>query len=323
MATACPGVGIQADYGAVLGDSTHVPFERRYDKDHPPRLHVIFLDLSSDQAAANSDANWTLAPDPLVSAVSGFRLDAALRAKPSVHGFATVAPDYSCMPHTFEFAGHDGGGAQAGLNGPDVTVRLGLGRSSFYGKLIVASVAVGSSSPFYLLYDATAVPPANWLTIGSRGGRGGRGSEGPAGGSGSSGAPGCPAQAGGSGGDGGGGGPGAPGGRGGTITIIVPANQPYLAGLVDSRSPGGRGGPGGPGGPGGNGGRGGQGSLSPTGGHCPDAVDGPSGRQGPTGPDSYEGPRGPRPAIVTANAQDVFGTTVPPVVQMLLSQAPN
>jgi hypothetical protein len=317
----CPGTAVQAEYDAMLADSTTVPFQRAYDKNHPPRLHIVFLDLSSDQAAANSAANWTLSGDPLVSAVSGFRLYATLRAKPSIHGFATIAPDYSCTPHSFEFAGHEGRGEQGGWNGPDVVVRLGIGRSPFYGKLLIADIEVGSSSPYYLLYDATAIPPANWLAIVTRGGRGGAGASGTQGGAGSPGASGCPAQGGGMGGDGGSGGPGAPGGRGGTITIVVPADQPFLAGLVDTRTPGGHGGPGGPGGPGGSGGKGGEGAVGRDGKPCANALDGSAGRQGQAGPDGSEGPRGPRPEVVTAALQDVFGPTAPQIIQTLLSEA--
>src|SRR2546426_688361 len=46
-AQACPGTAIAASYDAVLDDGTHVPFQRTYDKKHPPRLHTVFLDLSS------------------------------------------------------------------------------------------------------------------------------------------------------------------------------------------------------------------------------------------------------------------------------------
>ncbi len=41
---ACPGESFGAVYTAVLNDGSIVPFESRYDEDHPPRLHVIFLE---------------------------------------------------------------------------------------------------------------------------------------------------------------------------------------------------------------------------------------------------------------------------------------
>src|SRR5207249_1880000 len=43
---ACPGGWIQASYEAVLADGSRVPFARSYDKKHPPRLHVVFLERS-------------------------------------------------------------------------------------------------------------------------------------------------------------------------------------------------------------------------------------------------------------------------------------
>src|SRR5690348_8545011 len=69
---ACPGTAVGASYDAVLDDGTHVPFLRVYDKKHPPRLHVVFLDYSSPQAGANNEGTWILSQDPLVSAASGF-----------------------------------------------------------------------------------------------------------------------------------------------------------------------------------------------------------------------------------------------------------
>src|SRR6266498_1658735 len=47
---ACPGESFGAVYTAVLKDGSLVPCESRYDKDHPPRLHVIFLERSSPEA---------------------------------------------------------------------------------------------------------------------------------------------------------------------------------------------------------------------------------------------------------------------------------
>src|SRR5205823_14133463 len=77
----------------------------------------------------------------------------------------------------------------------------------------------------YVLQDATAVPPADWLVIESRGGRGGPGVTGSKGTDGSPGAAGCPAQPGAPGGNGGSGGPGGSGGRGGRVTVIVPRSE--------------------------------------------------------------------------------------------------
>ena len=47
---ACPGESFAASYTAVLNGGSLVPFETRYDKDRPPRLHVVFLSRSSPDA---------------------------------------------------------------------------------------------------------------------------------------------------------------------------------------------------------------------------------------------------------------------------------
>src|SRR5213594_4958062 len=98
------------------------------------------------------------------------------------------------MGHSFSFWGEPGGVGQPGGNGPDVTVRLAVLRSPFYDKLFVAGIQVGLAPPFYVLQDATAVPPADWLVIESRGGRGGTGTAGAKGSDGAAGAEGCPPQ---------------------------------------------------------------------------------------------------------------------------------
>ncbi len=307
---ACPGGAIQASYEAVLDDGTHVPFVRSYDKKHPPRLHVDFLERTSPEASSNRGGDWVTYANPLPTVGTGFRLTAILREKPSVQRTVVIAPDYSCMAHAFTFSGDNGKESQAGGNGPDVTVRLGMARSPFYEKLLITSIQVGTAIPFYALYDARAIPPADWLAIESRGGRGGAGIPGAKGRDGVVGASGCPAQAGGPGGDGGDGAPGARGGRGGRITVIVPDDQPFLAGLVDARSIGGAGGPGGEGGKPGLGGKGGQG-LGSESRRCADGQDGLAGRKGRSGPDGSGGWRGQGREIVTVPARDVFGSELP------------
>src|SRR5207244_13356824 len=86
--------------------------------------------------------------------------------------------EYGGRSHGFQCSGGPGGGGQAGGNGPDVTVRLGIVRSPFYDKLIVAAVELGYSQPYYLFADGNTIPPANWLWVESRGGRGGAGTPG-------------------------------------------------------------------------------------------------------------------------------------------------
>jgi len=319
-ARACPGAVIPTTYEAVLTDGSRVPFARSYDKKHPPRLHVIFLDRTSPEAVTQQDGDWVTDADPLVSATTGFRLTATLQAKPSVTNTVVVPPDYRCMPHAFVFSGEPGGPGESGDNGPDATVRLAVLRSPFYDKLFVAGIQVGLAPPFYVLQDAGAVPPADWLVLESRGGRGGTGIAGAKGSDGSAGAAGCPAQPGAPGGNGGNGGPGGSGGRGGRINVIVPLDNPFLAGIVAARSPGGTGGPGGPGGAGGKGGKGGQGVTDASNRRCPDAVDGAPGQAGSAGPTGSQGAPGPRSIVVTAPTREIFGLQVPPELGSLFER---
>src|SRR5437762_989837 len=232
---ACPGATVTANYEAVLADGARVPFSRSYDKKHPPRLHVVFLDRESPDAVSQEDGDWVTERDPLATVSTGFRLTATLRADSRITNTVVVPPDYGCVPHTFVFSGEPGGPGEAGEPGPDATVRLAVVRSPFYDKLLVAGIQVGLAQPFYVLQDATAVPPADWLVIESRGGRGGAGTAGAKGTDGSAGAAGCPAQPGAPGGNGGNGGPGGAGGRGGRISVIVPLDNPFLAGMVSAR----------------------------------------------------------------------------------------
>jgi len=224
------------------------------------------------------------------------------------------------MPHTFTFSGEPGGAGEVGSNGPEVNVRLAAVRSPFYDKLYVAGFQVGVAPPFYILGDATSVAPADWLIVESRGGRGGTGIAGANGTDGAAGAAGCPAQPGAPGGNGGNGGPGGSGGRGGRISIVVPIDQPLLAGLVDGHSPGGAGGSGGAGGTGGRGGKGGNGQTDQNNRRCPDAADGAQGRAGSAGPTGSEGAPGPRSIVVTAPTRDIFGVQVPPGLGALLER---
>src|SRR5213593_1081624 len=108
-ARACPGAVIPTTYEAVLTDGSRVPFARSYDKKHPPRLHVIFLDRTSPEAVTQQDGDWVTNADPLLTATTGFRLTATLQAKPSVTNTVVVPPDYRCMPHAFVFSGEPGG----------------------------------------------------------------------------------------------------------------------------------------------------------------------------------------------------------------------
>jgi hypothetical protein len=313
---ACPGETFGAQYTAVLNDGALVSFESRYDRKHPPRLHVSFLDRRSDEATPLEGGAWAADPDALTSAVTGFRLTASLKAKPSITTSAVLTPDYACMPHAFGFRG-----AGAGASGAQVTVRLGILRSPFYERLLVAGVVVEDAPPFFVFADANTVPPSDWLIIESRGARGARGTDGEPGTRGAPGAPGCPGGVGGPGGNGGNGGSGGYGGRGGQITIVAPAEEPFLAGLVDARVPGGEAGPGGAGGKGGAGGVGGE-STTPSNSACTAGAGGPAGRPGAKGVDGRDGQPGGRPQILTVPTRDVWGTRVPPALAELINYRP-
>lgn len=315
--SACPGETFGATYTAVLSDGSLVPFETRYDRKHPPRLHVNFLERTSEQATPLEGGAWSAEPDALVSAMTGFKLTATLRAKPSATTSATLSPEYSCMPHAFGFRG-----AGPGAAGPQVTVRVGILRSPFFQRLLVAGVEVEDAPPFFVFADANTVPPSDWLVIEARGARGARGTDGDPGTRGAPGASGCPGGTGGPGGNGGNGGPGGYGGRGGQITIVVPTEEPFLAGIVDARTPGGEEGPGGAGGKGGAGGVGGE-STNPSNSACTKGAAGPAGRNGIRGADGREGQPGSRPQILTVSGRDVWGTRAPAALLDLVNYRPR
>lgn len=317
--TACPGQTFRAGYEAVLDDGTHLTFATRYDKDDPPPLHVTFLERTSEEARPHGDGSWAADDDPMVSLLSGFTITATLRANPSLTASARLEPEYSCIRRSFSFRGRGGGSnGGPGGDGPDVTVRLGVVRSPFVERLLVAAIAVGEAPPIYYVADVAQVSPRDWLVVEARGGRGGRGREGQDGVDGSVGNQGCPGGAGGPGGGGGRGGDGGMGGRGGHVTIIAAAEEPFLAGLVDVRNGGGEGGEGGPGGDGGKGGKGGA-AIRPECAAGADGTDGPGGPRGSQGPD---GRRGPRPQVLTVPLRDVFGQYVPGPLATLLDADP-
>jgi hypothetical protein len=314
---ACPGETFPAAYVAVLDDGSEIPFATSYDEDHPPALHVVFLSRYSPAATALENGNWAAAVDPLISAMEGFPLRALLRAKPAVIAETTVAPRYECLPHVLEFVGRGGDNGEAGGPGPNVTVRLGLLSSPFVERLIVGEVTVEQAPPLYVFADAALVPPADWLRVGAFGGPGSRGADGRAGTKGATGAPGCPGGPGGAGGAGGNGGPGGSGGTGGHVTVIVPEEDPFLAGLVDARTAGGPRGPGGRAGKGGAGGDGGpaQGDTR----RCNPGARGPDGPSGRPGPEGEPGRPGPRPQVITVPGTSVFGGRPRPELQALLN----
>lgn len=308
---ACPGQSFATSYTAILNDGSRMPFATRYDRKNPPPLHVVFLERHSPDAIALEDGGWAAERDPLMSAFAGFRLHAALRANPAIADSVAIPPSYECQRHAFTFTG------ETGEDGPDVVVRLGIVRSPFVNRLLVAQFEVALAPPFFVLADADVVPPSDWLIVTSEGGRGARGTKGRDGARGANGAEGCPGGNGGAGGHGGDGLRGLNGGRGGRFTIMVPTEEPFLAGLVDTRSPGGDPGPGGSGGSGGAGGKGGAAS----GANCAAGADGPAGQPGREGPPGGSGSSGGPPQILTLRQADVFGTNVPPELRELLDYA--
>ncbi len=313
----CPGGRIEASYEAVLDDGSVLPFSTKYDKNSPPPLHVVFLRFTSGEAAPRENGHWGTYPDPLLSANDGFRLSAFLRDKPSVNTFEVVEPEYSCMAHVFAFEGTPGGdGGRGGGPGPDVVARLDIVRSPFYDRLLVAEISVNAAPPVYVMADADLIPPADWVVLESRGGRGGPGSNGTDGKLGAAGEPGCPGGPGGAGGAGGNGGAGGSGGPGGEVTLVVPEEQPLLAGMIEVRTPGGEGGPGGKPGKGGAGGAGGavQGDAR----RCTAGADGARGPDGGAGSEGPRGAPGPPVRVFTVPRDEVFGPHVPSELRRLL-----
>ena len=312
----CPGHPVRASYDAVLDDGSVVPFSTQYDEKNPPQLHVVFLRRTSQEAVARTDGGWDTDPEPLTSAVTGFRLSAFMLAKPSLNVHRVVEPEYSCLRNVFSFRGRRGKRAQGGHAGPDITVRLDILSSPFYDRLLVAGLEVGEAPSVYIVADADDVPPADWLRVESKGAGGGRGIDGSDGAEGTKGADGCPAGAGGAGGAGGNGGPGGPGGPGGRVTIIVPEEQPLLAGLVDAHGAGGEGGKGGRAGKGGPGGEGGKGVAGNQ--RCQSGAAGPSGADGAAGSDGRDGSPAPRAQLIALPGHDVFGDRVPEALRALI-----
>lgn len=313
----CPGQSIAAEYAAVLRSGQAIPFDTKYDKDHPPPLHTVFLRRTSREAYALDHGGWHLANDPLVSVMGGFQLATEMRHKPLVADTTVVAPEYSCLPDAFAFQGPGGERGAPGLPGPDVVVRLDILTSPFYQELLVAEIKVGAAPPFYIFHDAALMPSSDFLQIISAGGPGGRGHDGTAGAAGADGSDGCPAGAGGAGGAGSKGEAGGPGGPGGPMTIVVSQERSYLSQLVDARSPAGRPGPGGNGGAGGQGGAGGAGKR-PDGTTCTDGPAGPAGQAGDAGPSGRSGPAGARVQILTVPADQVFGPRAPLPIRELI-----
>jgi hypothetical protein len=311
-ASACPGKAFAATYDGQLDDGSFLPHRL------PPEL----LRLESPDAKTLITGDWTPDPDPIASISSGFPIVATLRADPSVADTIVLPPEYSCLPRGFRFAGPAGDPGGRGGDGPPVTVSLSVVRTPYYQALIVAGIRVSSGLPYYVVTDASKVPPSGWISVVSAGGQGGWGIPGAPGKDGAPGADGCPGTPGDRGDDGGAGGAGGPGGHGGLITIVGPEDWPLFAGFVDARSEGGAGGPGGPGGAGGEGGKGGV-HVQAAHAVCSDGAKGPPGRQGTSGHEGPRAPAGSPPQIVPVSALDVFGSGAPAALTALVKSSPH
>ncbi|HEX9280625.1 MAG TPA: hypothetical protein VF890_08265 [Gemmatimonadales bacterium] len=99
--------------------------------------------------------------------------------------------------------------------------------------------------------------------------------------------------------------------------IIAPSEEPFLAGLVDARTPGGKGGDGGAGGKAGAGGGAGPAEVR-QGETCRAGQAGPSGRSGGQGTAGTRGTPGPRPQTITVPGRQVFGDNIPAALAELL-----
>lgn len=310
-AGACPGKAFAATYDGQLDDGSWLPHRL------PPQL----VRLESPDATPLVTGDWSPDPNPINSLNSGFQLIATLRADTTVTDTLVIPPEYGCLARGFRFEGAPGEPGSRGGVGPAVSVSVGVVRTHYYQALIVAGIRVLDAPPFYVVADASKVPPSGWISVVSVGGQGGIGAPGAPGRNGDRGGDGCPGDPGGQGQDGDPGGNGAAGGPGGQVTIIGPEDWPLFASLVDARSEGGRGGPGGQGGPGGEGGMGGR-HPPVTRLSCADGPIGPSGRRGSAGHDGPRGAPGPHPQIQAQPAKEVFGRDAPLALQVLVSATP-
>ena len=98
----------------LLDDGAIIPFATDYDDDYPPPLHMLFLNRHSPEATPRNDGGWATDRDPLVSVMNGFRLNAYMRANPSLSVTQTVEPDYNCQRNAFSFQGQRGSRGQIG-----------------------------------------------------------------------------------------------------------------------------------------------------------------------------------------------------------------
>lgn len=256
---ACPGQAIGARYVATLGGGSRVALA-------PGDLSLLVR--RGVAAEPRGDGSWQMDSEPLVSAVSGFHLSAALGSDTSVRADTTIVPTYECIHTSIELRASD----QFHLT--EAHVRLGTFATPFYDSVVVAVVETGDGAPIVTLLSPNQMRSgAIKIHAPGKAGRAGR--------AGNQGADGQACANGENGDDGERGEPGQPGGR---VDIIVQNEAPWLDNLVAVSNPGGRGGQGGRGGAGGRAGQ----QVRQSGGACTSRA----GRAGRMGEPGLDGPAG-------------------------------
>jgi hypothetical protein len=222
---ACPGQTIAARYVATLSDGSRVSLS-------PGDLSLLVR--SGTAAEPRKDGSWQTNTQPLASAVSGFRLSAALASDTSVRADTTIVPTYECIHTSIELPVSDR------FHSTEAHVRLGTFATPFYDSVVVAVVETDGAPIVMLLGPGQMHSGAIKIFAPGKAGRAGQ--------AGHPGADGAPCSNGENGDPGEAGEPGQPGGR---VDVIVQNEDPWLSELVAVSNPGGRGGEGGRGGAGG------------------------------------------------------------------------
>jgi len=254
---ACPGEIIATRYEATTAVGGRITLTG---------ANLQLVERSGTSVNARSDGNWVADADPLSSAMTGFRLHAALKGDSTIRADTMVVPTYHCP--------------QRPIIVPAAYIRLGVMRSPFYDSIVVAAVELnGGTSQVIVLGPDDMKGGTIRVDASGRDGRpGARGRNGVNGAS-------CePGQPGDDGED------GAPGGNGGRVDLIVQADAAWLANLVSVSNAGGRGGAGGQGGTGGQAGASGQSGASRGRGATCSSAAGRSGRPGRPGVNGTPGP---------------------------------
>ena len=260
---ACPGEVISTRYEATTASGRRIGLTGA-------RLQL--LERSGSGVNARTDGSWVADVDPLSSAMTGFRLRAALKSNSTVRADTVIVPIYSCPRRPIIV--------------PAAHVRLGVLRSPFHDSIVVAAVELnrGTLQVIVLAPDEMKSGAIRVDAKGTDGRPGARGRNGTKGASCEAGQPGDDGE------------DGGPGGNGGSVDLIVQADAPWLANLVSVTNAGGRGGAGGQGGIGGQPGASGQSSTGRgRGAACSSAA----GRPGRPGRPGVNGTPGPPPKVST------------------------